>query len=133
MAEATALASFYDSLKAKLPGVPIVLAGDFNADLSSLELELLKQTDLIDFHDQLGTPVNDRISLFHFDSADKAHAQVLDYILISPNLKNKIVGPKSYTYRYMSFHNIPYGTPQSLKERYQLPSDHYPVVLTLSL
>ena len=130
-AEATALAGIYENLRSVFPDVPIVLGGDFNAELSSLELELLKRTDLSDFHDSLETPAEKRISLVYFDYSGRPCPMVLDYLLISPHLKNRIINAESYTYGYKGFYEIPEQYPKTLKERYQMPSDHYPLVLTL--
>jgi endonuclease/exonuclease/phosphatase family metal-dependent hydrolase len=131
-AEAIALAGLYNDLRAACPEAPIVVGGDFNAELASLELELLNHTDLADFHELLGTPPAERISLIHFDLADQAHPQTLDYLLVSPHLRQAIVRERSFTYRYRGFYGVPEPLPRSFRERAQLPSDHYPVVLTIN-
>jgi endonuclease/exonuclease/phosphatase family metal-dependent hydrolase len=133
MAEAVALVGIYTNLRNQFPHIPIILGGDFNTHLSSLELELLKRTDLIDFHDQLGTPVEERVSLIHFDYAGNPHSQVLDYLLVSPHLIDRIVASDSYTYRYKGFYDIPEELPKTLSDRYKMPSDHYPLVLTVHM
>jgi predicted extracellular nuclease len=132
-AEAIALAGIYQNLRSAFLDTPIILGGDFNSHLSSLELELVKRTDLVDFHDLLGTSIEDRTSLVHFDYTEKPHALVLDYLLVSPHLTNRVVKSESYTYRYKGFYEIPEELPKTLKERYQMPSDHYPLVLTVNL
>jgi hypothetical protein len=132
-AEAIALSSIYRELRSKYPETPIIVSGDFNTELSSLELELIRRTDLVDFHDCLGTPIENRVSLVHFDFAQTPHRQILDYILISPHLTKSIVFSESFTFRYKGFYDIPEPLPQTLKERLQMPSDHYPLVLTLEL
>lgn len=132
-AEAAALASLYKKISAQYPQTGIVVAGDFNSELHSPELELLAQTDLTDFHDLINSPPEERISLVHFDYQGKAHPQTLDYILISPHLKNNIVASSSHTYRYKSFYDIPHPLPTTVHQRYQMPSDHFPLVLTLRM
>ncbi|MBC7690615.1 MAG: hypothetical protein H7222_02510 [Methylotenera sp.] len=131
MAEAVALAGLYNERRVHYPETPILVGGDFNTDLASLELELLKRTDLQDFHDLLQTPEAERISLVHFDYAGVAHPSVLDYLLISPHLVDRVVGSGSGTYRYKGFYGIPEPLPQTPTARYQMPSDHYPLVLTV--
>lgn len=130
-AEAQALAHLYRKISAQHPETPIVVAGDFNSQLQSFELEPLTQTDLLDFHEIRGTPPEERVSLIHFDHTGKAHPQVLDYILVSPHLKNKIVKDQSFTYRYKSFYQTPHPLPTTVHQRYHMPSDHFPLVLTL--
>jgi endonuclease/exonuclease/phosphatase family metal-dependent hydrolase len=132
-AEAFALARIYQRIRSDLPGVPVVVGGDFNNNLASLELEHVLRTDLTDFHDILETPEEERFSLVHFDFAEKPNPQTLDYLLVSPELRDQIVGPKSFTYRYKGFYGIPHLPPGSFRERNQLPSDHYPLVLTVRL
>lgn len=130
-AEAEALAALYEQISQKYPNTPIVVGGDFNSELTSPELEVLTQTDLTDFHDLIGTAKEDRISLVHFDYQGKPQPQVLDYLLISPHLKSKVIAKSSYTYRYKSFYDTPHPLPTNVHHRYHMPSDHYPVVLTI--
>jgi endonuclease/exonuclease/phosphatase family metal-dependent hydrolase len=132
-AEAIALSEIYAERRAEFPAVPVVVGGDFNAQLSSLELELIHRTDLVDFHDLLATPAQDRISLVHFDTADRPRHQTVDYLLISPELRECVVPEGSFTWRHRSFHGVIEGLPASSRERHRMPSDHYPVVLTVRL
>jgi endonuclease/exonuclease/phosphatase family metal-dependent hydrolase len=132
-AEAAALAGLYDKLQKKYPHTPIIVGGDLNAELSSPELEPLTKTNLTDFHDVMGTAKEDRVSFVHFDYKGLPHPQTLDYLLLSPELKDKVQKDKSSTYHYRSFFDIPHPLPRTVSERYQMPSDHYPLVLTLDL
>lgn len=132
-AEASALAAIYSRIREKHKDIGIVVAGDFNANLGSPELELLAQTDLIDFHEVVASPAEDRVSFVHFDRNGNAEPQVLDYILVSPSLREKLVHKESFTYRYKSFYDIARPLPKTMSERYLLPSDHYPLVVTLEI
>lgn len=132
-AEAEALTELYLKTSAQNPDVPIVVGGDLNSDLASPELEALKKTDLKDFHEILHTPFEERISFVHFDYKGDAHPQVLDYLLLSPHLQSKVIRETSKTYRYKSFYDTPHPLPRTVHQRYQMPSDHYPLVLTLDL
>ncbi len=132
-AEAAALVGIYEALRAGNPEVPVIVGGDFNTSLESLELELLRRTDLADFQDVLGIPVEERVSLFYFDFLGRPHPLVLDYLLVSPHLKDRIVSDESGTYRYKGFHGIADLRPSVPRERYQMPSDHYPLVVTVEL
>lgn len=131
LAEATALVKIYQDLRQQFPKVPIVIGGDFNADLRSLELEILKSTDLSDFRDVVEIPEEQRYSLIYFDFGGRAYPLILDHLLVSPHLKDRIVKKESFIYRYKGFYNIPLDRPKSEAERYRMPSDHYPLVLTL--
>ena len=132
-AEAKALAAFYNAHRVRNHGVPFIVGGDFNAGLDSRELQSLKQTDLEDMHAILGTDMDQQVSLVFFDFFKNAHPDVIDYLLVSPELKDRIVPDRSYTYRYRSFYDIPNELPQNKKERYLMPSDHYPLVITIEL
>lgn len=132
-AEANALASIYEKYRNEMPEVPIVVGGDFNTQLSSIELELLRRTDLTDFHDCLKTPQEERVSLIHFEVDGTPKQNILDYLLISPQLRDRVVKEKSYTFRYKTFYDIPEPLPDVPQRRYRLPSDHYPLVLTIKL
>jgi endonuclease/exonuclease/phosphatase family metal-dependent hydrolase len=132
-AEATALAEFYSRLRSEQPDVPIIVGGDFNAEMGSLELELFNHTDLKDFHDMLGSSEEGRASLVYIDYAGKPHTQVLDHLLVSPHLRDRIVRERSFTYRYKGFYGIAEELPGNFREKLRLPSDHYPVVLTIEL
>ncbi|MEO5968410.1 MAG: endonuclease/exonuclease/phosphatase family protein [Bdellovibrionia bacterium] len=131
--EAEALVRIYKNLRSVCPGVPIIVGGDLNANISSLELEFLKRSDLVDFHDYLQTPAENRVSLVYFDYSGKPVPNILDYLLISPDLCGQVVRGKSYTYRYKGFFDIPEGLPDTPQVRYKMPSDHYPLVLTVKL
>jgi endonuclease/exonuclease/phosphatase family metal-dependent hydrolase len=132
-AEAMALTGLYQKLRDEHSSVPIVVGGDFNTELSSLELELLQRTDLTDFHDCLSTPYEDRVSLVHFEVDGTPRPHVLDYLLISPHLCDRILKEKSYTFRYKTFYNVAEPLPEQPQMRYRKPSDHYPLVLTFQI
>jgi endonuclease/exonuclease/phosphatase family metal-dependent hydrolase len=132
-AEAIALVRIYEELSRQHADVPIVVGGDFNAELASLELEMIRHTNLVDFHDILGTEPEKRTSLVHFDFYGQPNTMALDYLLISPHLRESVVIPKSYTYRYKAFYGIPEEVSQTPGERIQNPSDHYPLVLTIRI
>ncbi|MCC6138888.1 MAG: endonuclease/exonuclease/phosphatase family protein, partial [Bdellovibrionaceae bacterium] len=132
-AEAEALVELYKQISKKNPKVPIVVGGDLNSDLLSPELEALAQTDLSDFQELIATPTEERISFVHFDYQGQAHPQVLDYLLVSPQLKSCVIKEKSFTYRYKSFYDLPHPLPTTIHQRYHMPSDHFPLVLTLEI
>lgn len=130
-AEARALAEFYGATRARFPGVPVLLGGDFNAELDSEELAPLRATDLADFQDLRGAPREERTSIVHITHQGEALHQVIDYILVSPELASRVEAAGSGVYRYKGFYDIPDPLPTTLREKFRLPSDHYPLVLSL--
>lgn len=132
-AEARALARLYRARREETPDAPIVIGGDFNAPLSSQEFDELRATDVQDSLELLGHPTEERATLVFFDHFNRAHAEPLDYLLVSPHLEGRIVPEKTGVYRYKTFYDIPLDLPEERKERYLLPSDHLPVVLTVRI
>ncbi len=132
-AEARALAQFYENIRKTLPHVPVILGGDFNSTLDSAEFDHLNATDLKSMSDLLQIPETERYTLVYFDYYQVAHAQALDYLLLSPHLHASVIPEESGIYRYKGFYDLPHDPPQDRKERYQMPSDHYPVQVTLKL
>jgi endonuclease/exonuclease/phosphatase family metal-dependent hydrolase len=133
-AEAAALAGHYQKLRADHPGKPIILGGDFNAGLESQELELfVRSTDLVDFHEVLATPPDDRVTYLYFEHDGTPRPETLDYLLISPDLRTRVDRARSFVYRYKGPYGVVEERPDTMQKRYQLPSDHYPQVLTLRL
>lgn len=132
-AEARALAQLYAKRREQFPGVPVVLGGDLNSELDSDELKPLAASELIDFQDVKETPREERVSIVHITHGGESIRQVIDYLLISPDLKDRVVKEESFVYRYKGFYDIPDPLPVTLREKFRLPSDHYPLVLTLDV
>ncbi|MFN7131698.1 MAG: endonuclease/exonuclease/phosphatase family protein, partial [Myxococcales bacterium] len=132
-AEADALADFYAQRRSEFPGVPVVVGGDFNAPLGSQELELLARSGLVDFNDVVGTPESQRYTHVHFDMAGNVRAEAIDYLLLSPELRDVVVKEGSFTFWYQGERGTAPPLPSAAVGRYLMPSDHFPVVVTLDL
>jgi endonuclease/exonuclease/phosphatase family metal-dependent hydrolase len=132
-AEAESLIHLYHKICERYPDVPVVVGGDLNSELSSPELEILASSNLIDFHELIGAPPEHRISFVHFNYQGEPQPQTLDYLLVSPHLHARVDGDKSYTYRYKSYYDTPHPLPSTVHQRYHMPSDHFPLVLTIEL
>ncbi len=130
-AEAFALAELYRRRRQEFPRASIIVGGDLNAELDSLDLEALRQTDLEDFQDIVGTRQGDRATLVHFDYSGSPNPLVFDYLLLSPPAANQIVPQESFVHRYRNYYGDPEPLPQTRSERWRMPSDHYPLVVTL--
>jgi endonuclease/exonuclease/phosphatase family metal-dependent hydrolase len=130
--EVKALTSIYENLRSKYPNVPIIVGGDFNSNIDCPEFSSLNSSDLIDPFIALNKQFDERVSLVHFNYEEEPEPNILDYLLISPHLSDKIDGNETYTYRYRGFYDIPNELPKTLKERWCMPSDHYPIVLTIN-
>lgn len=136
-AEVRALLDLYDRVAAEL-AAPLVLAGDMNAiaarEGTAAELRpLYERADLEDALALAGHPPYERITHLTF-FLDEVGARQLDYILLPAPLRRRLVPEGTYVHRYR-FDEDPRALelPASLRDRAQLPSDHYPVVCTLDL
>ncbi len=122
---------------------PIIILGDFNGpalrespdpEFTSLwaKNKLLGNRDLLEI---IGMKIEDRttfISVAHPSKNIPAWKQQLDYMLLSQDLHKNIDIKESGLYRFKSAGvTLPY--PTTLQEKYSLPSDHYPIYVTLNL
>jgi len=117
--------------------VPILLLGDFNGrawrEGHDEEFEdIYSRTSLEDILEITKVPMERRVSIHIFDKAGKDMGHQLDYIFMPPMLHSLVVPKESGIYLYKNEDGAPYPRPTSLYERYQQPSDHYPVVCTLN-
>lgn len=116
--------------------VPIILLGDFNGkacrDETDMEFQsLYESTDLEDVLEVISEPKESRVSIHIFDKQGKDQGHQLDYIFL-PKILHKYVDYKtSGLYNYKNDEGAPFPRPTSLYERYQLPSDHFPIVCSL--
>lgn len=118
--------------------VPIVIAGDLNGragreDTGPEFAKLYTTTDLEDVLEVAKVPSYDRITHITYYQ-DKGRAGQIDYILLPKSLHGRLDVKTSYVHRFRFEEGD--GTvafPGSLRERWQLPSDHYPVVAIFDL
>lgn len=130
------LLNIYQTIQNEFPNCPIIIAGDLNgiAQKNNCEREfreIYKQTSLLDILDLLNLSEQERTTFVHFTKDGQPENCQIDYIFLPELLQNKIIKEDSGIYRYLDQHGIPLSLPQNPFERYALPSDHYPLVLTL--
>ncbi len=116
--------------------VPILLLGDFNGKACREETDpefknLYESTDLEDVLEVINEPKEARVSIHIFDKQGKDQGHQLDYIFLPKMLHHKIDPKLSGLYSYKNEDGVPFPRPTSLYERYQLPSDHFPIVCTI--
>jgi endonuclease/exonuclease/phosphatase family metal-dependent hydrolase len=135
-AELMALVNTYTQRKEEFPNIPIIVAGDFNgmAQRNSCESEfryLYEKSDLDDVLEVINEPSERRHTYFHFNRENVREASQLDYIMIPPKLHSHVSKADSGIYLFRDQHGVVVPYPQDSFQRYALPSDHYPLVLTL--
>lgn len=136
-AELKALLEIFSSIRLELlDKVPIVIAGDLNGTASrhNTESEFLRiysDTELEDVLEMIDTPLENRYTQVQINHSGHALRIQLDYFLMAKIWKDMIVKSQTYVYRFKSELGIEAPVPRNVEERSNLPSDHYPVVLTI--
>lgn len=137
-AELVQLVKTYNILNKRYKGeVPIILLGDFNgkASISNTDKEfssLYESTELRDVLEIIEEPIENRVSIHIFDKGGEDLSLQLDYIFLPPALHQKVIKKESGIYLYKNDYGAPLPRPTTLYERYQQPSDHFPIVCTIS-
>jgi endonuclease/exonuclease/phosphatase family metal-dependent hydrolase len=137
-AELQKLVETYNIRRKEFPGVPVIISGDFNGQAQRHNTEpefrdLYNQSDLEDVLEVIEEPAENRFSYFHFNRENVREASQLDYIMLPPELHSLVKKEESGIYHYRDPHGVVVPYPQDSFQRYALPSDHYPVVVTLKI
>jgi endonuclease/exonuclease/phosphatase family metal-dependent hydrolase len=132
-AELNALLDIYRSVRAEFtPAVPVIVAGDFNGcarkSMLSEEFAALAQTDLEGVIELAGHRAEAAATQLIFSRSGGCQPMEIDFIFVSPELKEHLILEGSEVYRYRSDLRVPLPLPATLEQRLFLPSDHYPVV-----
>lgn len=117
--------------------VPIVLGGDFNGRAARENTDsefraLHERTSLIDAFDAAQIAPENRFTFLQVSSHRPAIERQLDYIFVSPVLVPRVNARETYAYRFKDHLGQELGTPRNLNAKRLLPSDHYPVILSLN-
>jgi hypothetical protein len=137
-AEVKSLVKLYNEYQNLFPNIPIILSGDMNgiAQLSECEREfksIYEKTDLKDFFEYSTIPPKERITFYQFIKNGPTNGLQLDYIFVPKSLAQCIDFSKSAIYQFKSKETkMPLQPPKKVFDRYALPSDHYPIILTIN-
>lgn len=137
-AEVKTLVKIYQEIRAEFqPPVPVIVAGDFNGYATrkdpAEEFAEMRTTDLESVVDLIGVEGEAAATQLQFNRAGGVNFLQIDFIFISPELKDRLMPEASGVFRYLSDLQIPLPLPRTLEQRTYLPSDHYPVVATFKL
>lgn len=135
-AEVNKLVETYNLRRSEFPDAPIIVAGDFNGNAQKENhenefVDIYTKTDLEDVLEVIKEPKERRFSYFYFSKDNQKEANQLDYILMCPELQHLVIQEESGIYHYRDEHKALLPYPEDSFQRYALPSDHYPVVLSL--
>ena len=137
-AEVKALINLYKTYQKQYPDTPIILSGDFNGNASpnntDLEFKSIYQdTSLLELFDLMQIPEEQRLTHIYFTKNGVMKNSQLDYFFVPYSLKDKININGTGVYRYRDHLGALLRMPQHSYERAAMPSDHYPIVLELSI
>lgn len=118
--------------------VPIFIAGDFNGTIfakpglaEESEFEAMRASDLRCALDLAGIPPDERFTWMYLNNRRPGNYRQLDYILVPEHLRPRIDEKQTWVYRFKDENGMNKIIPRNQNEKRLLPSDHYPVVLTL--
>lgn len=137
-AELEKLVKIYKEIDDEFQGrVPIVLGGDFNGIASKIGTDqefqaIYRDTKLLDALEVAAVEEKDRYTFMQiYTQGRRTILRQLDYLFVSPNLHDRVETKETFVYRFKDDWGMTAPPPVSLDEKKKLPSDHYPVVLTL--
>ena len=109
--------------------VPIIVGGDFNADVQSAPSIAALRKNMKDPFDLTGATKAARVThTYHPREGDAEYSQ-LDALLVTPSLADNVVSME--TYRYKNRQGVAKPLPTTYDERSENPSDHFPIILVL--
>ena len=111
--------------------VNVMVGGDFNIDVRGApEMVPLNQRNMIDPFDAFGIKGLDRMTHTFHPRGGRSSFHQLDAILVTPSLKESLSSIVAYRYKDAAGNAKP--LPQTYDERSQNPSDHFPLILTIT-
>ncbi len=136
-AELEMLVKIHGEVRAEFgtPEVPIFISGDFNGTIfgerGEPEFEAMRASDLKCCLDLAAVAEDERFTWMYLNNRRPGVYRQLDYILAPLWLKSRVDTENTWVYRFRDEHGTYRVIPRNQNEKRLLPSDHYPVVLTL--
>jgi endonuclease/exonuclease/phosphatase family metal-dependent hydrolase len=133
-AEVEGLAKIVRERKDQSPSSHIIMTGDFNGrvkgDKTDPEFHALRALKFKDILEVKDLPQKEKFSMVQFNQGQREFIQ-LDYILIQEETLPLINKEKSSLIRFRDRQGNQIPLPKSIYDRNRLPSDHYPLIMTL--
>ena len=134
--ELRACVDIYNELKKNHPQTPVMLCGDFNGAAGRFNTDvefayLYANTDLEDILELAQIPNENRHTFIQVKSGFRSEGRQIDFCFLPDALKSKLVAGSASTYLYKDQYGSPLKRPDTLEQKAQLPSDHYPIIFTL--
>lgn len=136
-AEINYLKELYKKTSKKYDKIPISISGDFNGVIYKDETEeeflpLLSSTNLKDVFELLDKPIDMRMSYCYFNRQGTRYPMQLDYFMLDEKFKN-LVDQETTLLGFNPPYTNTFSLPASMKEKRELPSDHFPLLIQLKL
>ncbi|MBC7456725.1 MAG: hypothetical protein H7235_00490 [Bdellovibrionaceae bacterium] len=134
--ELRACVDIYNEIKNTYPQIPVMLCGDFNGAAGRFKTDvgfayLYANTDLEDILELARIPNEERHTFIQVKSGFRSEGRQIDFCFLPETLKSKLIATSVSTYLYKDQSGSPIKRPDTLEQKGQLPSDHYPVIFTL--
>lgn len=136
-AELKTLVEIHKELKKTYPKTPQIVAGDFNGNASRQitdeEFKIIySETELEDILEVTGVKPENRWTFCQVrPGGGKTDGKQLDYVFLTPELKDKVKKDSTQVYRYRDEFGFEKDWPLTLEAKLELPSDHYPIFFEL--
>lgn len=136
-AELEMLVKIHSEVRAEFgaPEVPIFISGDFNGTIfgerAEPEFEAMRASDLKCCLDLASVPADEHFTWMYLNNRRPGVFRQLDYILAPSWIQSRVDAENTWVYRFRDEHGTYRVIPRNQNEKRLLPSDHYPVVLTL--
>lgn len=134
--ELRACIDIYNDLRKQNPMIPIMFCGDFNGAAGRIQTDvefayLYANTDLEDVLELAQIPVDERHTFIQVRSGFRSEGRQIDYCFLPDLLKPKLKTRSARAYVYKDLFGSTLKRPDTLEQKAQLPSDHYPLIFTL--
>ncbi len=134
--ELRACIDIYNDLRKQNPMIPIMFCGDFNGAAGRIQTDvefayLYANTDLEDVLELAQIPVDERHTFIQVRSGFRSEGRQIDYCFLPDLLKPKLKTLSAHAYVYKDPFGSTLKRPDTLEQKAQLPSDHYPLIFTL--
>ncbi|MBN8536796.1 MAG: hypothetical protein J0M15_07065 [Deltaproteobacteria bacterium] len=135
-AEMKTVLDIQKDLLSKYPQVPLILAGDLNGNASRLQTEeefkeIYTRTSMEDVLELAQYPVEKRNTFYQVKMNAKTEGKQIDYCFLTPLAGSYLEKNSVFVYRYKDDYGFEKDIPTSLEKKFELPSDHYPLVFSL--
>ncbi len=136
-AELEKLIQIYQEIQFQFPQASVLLAGDFNgaAGLPQPDVEfeaLYRLTTLRDCLEVAGVAIDERFTYQQIYRDRIPQNRQIDFIFIPESIFSRVNPQETWSYRFKDQNQRTILIPRTFNEKKQLPSDHFPVVLTLN-